>query len=232
MPKEMEIPEGEITSDWIFQQLSEAIIEGLLKSGEKISEPVIARRFGTSRAPVREAVRRLEERGLVNRKPRSGCRVASFSVESFIEICEIREALEGTACRLAAERMSGEELVELRNALEQNLRIFRPAEKSTAETFKSDMDFHYVIARGSKNATLARLLCEDYYNLIKLYRKRYSWIGSAEDRAQSIKEHLRILEAMEDRDGAFAEVIMRRHIAMAMKKLRKSVDTITIEQSA
>ena len=217
----MEIQKGETTSDWLFQKLSDEIINGLLKPNEKISEPSIAKRFGTSRAPVREAIRRMEERRLVNRKPHSGCRVASFSVENCLEIFEIREALEGVACRLATERMSDKHLSRLREDLEEQMQMSLSGEEFTTEKINRFRDFHYTIARGSQNITLTRLLCEDYYNLINLYRKRYSWIGSSEVRAQSIRAHLRILEAMEERDADFAETLMRRHIASAVIKLKE-----------
>ncbi len=217
----MEMQNGETTSDWLFHQLSEEIINGRLKSEEKISEPAIASRYGTSRAPVREAIRRLEERGFVNRKPHSGCRVASFSIENFLEIFEIREGLEGVACRLAAERMSEDELCQLRNSLEAQLNNSISGTDTRADDINRKIDFHYVIAQGSKNSALIRLLCEDFYNLFRLYRKRYSWIGTTNTRVQSIKEHLQILEVLEERDGNFAETMMRRHISMAMKKLKQ-----------
>lgn len=217
----MGMEKAETTSDWLFQKLSNQIINGQLKSNEKISEPFIAKTFGTSRAPVREAIRRMEERGLVTRKPHSGCRVALFTIENLLEIFEIRESLEGVACRLAAERMTDEELAALRVSLEEQLRLSQSGKKLSAENVTRFRDFHYTIARGSRNITLSKLLCEDYYNLINIYRKRYSWIGSNEVRKRSIIEHLRILEALEDRDGTFAEIIMRRHISTAVIKLKK-----------
>ncbi len=215
----------ETTSDRIFQLLSEEIINGHLKSQEKISEPALARRFGTSRAPVREAIRRMEERGLIVRKPHSGCRVAAFSMKKFLEIFEIRGHLEGLACRLVAERMSDEELARLRESLEKQLRIIQSDGEVSAERYDKSMDFHYIIAHGSGNAALARLLCDDFKDLINLYRKRYTWIGSNDTRTRSIREHMRILEALEERDGLFAETIMRRHIASAMDKIKENDQT-------
>lgn len=218
----MESRQVETSSDRLFQELSNDIIEGRLKPDEKISEPAVAKRFGTSRAPVREAVRRMEERGLVTRKPHAGCRVALFSLKNLLELFEIREALEGLACRLATEQMSDQAIADLKKSLEKQLGAIRSGKKISPEnSILQSMDFHDAIARGCGNKSLTRLLCEDYYTLIKVYRKRHSWIGSSEMRTRSIIEHIRILEAMEERDGAFAEIIMRRHIASAVTKLKK-----------
>ena len=222
----MEIRNGETTSDWLFRLLSEEIISGRLKSEEKISEPEIARRYGTSRAPVREAIRRLEERGLVIRKPHSGPSVASFSMRSFLELFDIREALEGVACRLAAENMSDEELTQLRHVLETHDKNLRRKTGFKYQDEADYFDFHYLIARGSKNAALIRLLCEDYYNLIKLSRRRFSWVGKEGTGAQTIQEHFRILEVLEERDGAFAETTMRRHIASTRNRIKQNYEKI------
>ena len=208
----------ETTSDLLFQQLSREIIDGHLKSREKLSEPALARRFGTSRAPVREAIRRLEERGLITRKPHSGPRVASFSMEKFLELFAIREVLEGLACKLCVDTMTDRELSVIRQRLEAQLVLIESG-TAPAQTREAVMDFHYTLARGGGNAALERLLCDDFRTMITLYRKRYSWIGSVEARARSVREHLRILEALEERDGQFAETLMRRHIAAAMKKM-------------
>ncbi len=225
----MRLRSKETASDGLFRILSEEIISGRLKSEEKISEPEIARRFGTSRAPVREAIRRLEERGLVNRKPRSGPSVASFSMRNFLEMFDIREALEGVACRLAAENMSDAELVQLRRVLEKHEIHLRQKPDLKGQDEGRDFDFHYLIARGSKNAALIKLLCEDYYNLIKLYRRRFRWIGTERAGAQTIKEHFRILEVLEERDGAFAEITMRRHIASTRSRIKKNYQKMKTE---
>ena len=225
----MRLRSKETASDGLFRILSEEIISGRLKSEEKISEPEIARRFGTSRAPVREAIRRLEERGLVNRKPRSGPSVASFSMRNFLEMFDIREALEGVACRLAAENMSGAELVQLRRVLEKHEIHLRQKPDLKVQDEGRDFDFHYLIARGSKNSALIKLLCEDYYNLIKLYRKRFSWIGTERAGSQTIKEHFRILEVLEERDGVFAEITMRRHIASTRNRIKQNYEKIKAE---
>src|SRR5690554_1580237 len=88
-------------ADRALEMIEAAIMKGDLPPGARISEAPLAKTFGISRGPVREAIRRLEGRGLLERVPHIGARVVTISIEDLLEIFDIREALEGTACRLA-----------------------------------------------------------------------------------------------------------------------------------
>ena len=81
--------------DKLYDALTSAIVTGEIAPGEKLSEPVIARRYGVSRAPVREAIRRLQERGLVSYVTNQGARVAQPSADEFLALLDVREATEG-----------------------------------------------------------------------------------------------------------------------------------------
>ena len=106
--------DGETLSDHIFKKIQAAIVKGEIAPGSKISEPELARIHGVSRGPLREALHRLEGQKLLVRVPHAGARVVSLSRQELSELYEIRESLEGTACRLAAERMPPSEIAELR----------------------------------------------------------------------------------------------------------------------
>ncbi|MGE8619755.1 MAG: GntR family transcriptional regulator, partial [Achromobacter spanius] len=97
--------DGETLSDHIFKKIQAAIVKGEIAPGSKISEPELARIHGVSRGPLREALHRLEGQKLLVRVPHAGARVVSLSPQELSELYEIRESLEGTACRLAAARM-------------------------------------------------------------------------------------------------------------------------------
>ena len=107
-------------ADRIFVRLRQAIVEGEIPPGSKISEPVLAARYGISRGPLREAMRRLESTNLVDRKPNVGARVITLSSDQLLEIYVIREALEGMAARLAAQQMSEAAIVDLQHLLAQH----------------------------------------------------------------------------------------------------------------
>ena len=92
-------------TDQIFYKIQSAIICGELAAGSKISEPELARVYGISRGPLREAIHRLEGQKLVERTAHVGARVVSLSHQQLHELYQIRENLEGLACRLAATPM-------------------------------------------------------------------------------------------------------------------------------
>ena len=152
----------------LFAAMTDEIISGRFSAGAKLSEPELARRFGVSRGPLREAIRRLEERGLVRRTPNAGARVVDFTPEEILEAFDLREAIESMAARLAAERMSDEEIAQLR-------RVFTD-EQTRGHSERYDNDFHMTIVRGAKNSRFCRLLDENFYQLFQLWRRqRYFW---------------------------------------------------------
>ncbi|WP_243209522.1 GntR family transcriptional regulator, partial [Pseudomonas aeruginosa] len=112
-PLEIAHDDGETLSEHVFRKIQSAIVSGEIAPGSKISEPELARTYGISRGPLREAIHRLEGLRLLVRVPHVGARVVSLSHAELIELYEIRESLEGMACRLAAERMSQAEIDEL-----------------------------------------------------------------------------------------------------------------------
>ncbi len=127
----------------IFSLLREAIVEGEIPSGSKISEPELARAYGISRGPLREAIGRLEACGLVVRRPNVGARVVSMSSGQLLEIFHVREALEGMAARLAAQNMTAAEIADLRKLLTQHgEQIDRDSEHAYFQR-EGDLDFHY-----------------------------------------------------------------------------------------
>ena len=93
-------------SENLTEYLVEAIVNGELAPGSKISEPELAKRFEVSRGPLREAIMRVEGLGLIERIPHVGARVITFSADKLLELYAVREALEGMAARLAARHIS------------------------------------------------------------------------------------------------------------------------------
>lgn len=222
-------------SESIFEALQTAIVTGDLKPGEKIREAELARQFGTSRGPLRDALRRLESRRLVTNTPNAGARVVSLSGKQLVELYQVREALEGLTCRLAADNMTDVEIAELGHLLDRHEAEVR--RKDGAEYFRQegDLDFHFRIAEGCRNELLRSALCEDHYQLIRLYRYKFSSRAGRPRRA--LAEHRQILEAIRDRDGELAELLMRRHIRNARETFERHIeqsagDTAPGEESA
>ncbi len=214
-------PESRTLADRVCHQIVTAIIKGDIPPGHKISEPELARTYGISRGPLREAIRRLEGLRLVQRIPHVGARVVSLSSNELIEIYHVREAMEGMACRLAAENMSDEEVASLRALLEEHERSLQVTEGRSYFQKEGDLDFHYRIVQGSKNTKLMELLGGELYHLVRMYRYQFSLSSSRPVRA--LKEHHHIVDAIEHRDGELAEMLMRRHISAARRNIEKKL---------
>jgi len=182
----------------LYDTLLEEIVSGVIAPGTKFSEPDLARRFGTSRGPVREAIARLEERQLVQRVPNVGARVMLYTHNDILQAYEFREAVESLAARLAATNMTDAEIDELRD-------IHR-AEK----TRDFSRSFHAQIVAGSRNQRIAHSINEDFFTLLRLWRRNFPWISHGTE--TSWDEHEKILYAIEHRDGEAAEMYMRRHL--------------------
>lgn len=212
---------GTTLADHLLEVLQSAIVEGDLSPGEKLREPDLAAKFGTSRGPLRDALRRLEARRLVVTTPNAGARVVSLSTDQLIELYEVREALEGMTCRLAAENMSDSELHDLDALLTTHSEEIE--RHNGREYFRQhgDLDFHFRIASACGNALLRDALCVDHYQLMRLYRHKFSNQRGRPNRA--LAEHRRILGALQERDGELAEILMRRHIRAARLQIEKSV---------
>lgn len=199
------------SSDRLLLEMQRTIVEGEIASGSKISEPELARKFNVSRAPLREAMARLERCHLIERIPNAGARVVKLSTEGLRALYQIREELEGLACRLAAENMDEQEIEQLRGLLDQHLTTQRVREGESYYQEAGDLDFHYRIIIGSKNPYLINMLCDELYFLVRMYRVQLGMNGPRVSRA--FDEHKAIINAIANRDGELADLLMRRHIA-------------------
>ncbi|GAA4529926.1 GntR family transcriptional regulator [Chelativorans composti] len=209
-------------SDRALERLTELIIRGDIKPGARIQEAVLARQLGISRGPLREAIRRLEGRGLLVRIPNVGVHVANPTVDEIIDLYTIREVLEGLACRLAAERLTDKELKRLRDVLFDH--SAHEDVKSGTGYYQSpgDQDFHFQIIKGSRQARLIETLLGDLYQVLRFFRYRSS-IKPGRAKA-AFEEHISILEALERRDGEAAERLMREHLQHARLSIQEAVD--------
>ena len=211
--------ESETLSEHVFRLIQAAIVKGEIAPGSKISEPELARTYGISRGPLREAIHRLEGQRLLVRVPHVGARVVSLNHAELIELYEIRESLEGMACRLAAERMTQAEIDDLRRVLDLHERDAAFQAGVGYYQQEGDFDFHYRIIQGSRNKTLSQMLCGDLYQLVRMYRLQFS--ATPNRPRHAFNEHHRILDAISERDGELAELLMRRHIAASKRNIER-----------
>lgn len=216
-----EFKEAITAADRVLVQIRTAIVEGEIPAGTKISEPELARRYDLSRAPLREALARLERCHLIERTPNAGARVVKLSMEGLRSLYQLREELEGLACRLAAEHMTEQEIAEVRALLDQHLSTQRVREGESYYQEAGDVDFHYRVILGSKNPYLINILSDELYFLVRMYRVQLGMNGPRVSRA--FDEHKAIINAIANRDGELADLLMRRHIAASKRNIEQQL---------
>lgn len=203
-------------ADVVFAQVLDAIYQGRLPPDSVINEAALAQEFGVSRGPVREAIRRLQGIQLITREPYMKARVVTLSAEAALELFQMRMALEGVACNLAARRMDEQEIARLQADLEQDRRLRLPSEDGTTPV-PLVFDFHERIVRASGNQRIINSLCGDLYHLLRVYRRHSGTVLERKDDAYI--EHWQILRAIRARDAELAESLMRSHIERAAHHL-------------
>lgn len=208
-------------ADEAFDCLQTAIVTGELAPGEKIGELELCSRFQLTRGPLREALGRLESRGLLVRRPHAGVKVVSVSAEELMELYRIREVMEGLAARQAAERMTDQEIRDLQATLDAHEKMIEEVKGQAYYQAEGDYDFHHRIATGSRNTKLAQMLLGDLYYMVRMYRYRLS--TSAGRPHMALGEHRHIVEALARRDGELAEFLMKRHINAARQNIETKI---------
>lgn len=204
----------------IFNTLREAIIIGELRPGERLMEVQLAEKMGVSRTPVREAIRKLELEGLVDMIPRKGAHVAELSVKDIMDVLEVRASLDGLATALAAERITDDELKELKHI---NTQFSSYIEKENLNgSIKKDAEFHDVIYKASRNDKLINILNnlrEQVQRFRVIYLKDYS------SPKNLIKEHNDIFEAISARSIEASRSIAKTHILNQEATILNSIKT-------
>jgi len=209
-------------ADIASHRLAQSIVTGELAQGQKLNEAELAERFGMGRGPLREALRHLEGMRLVKRIPNVGARVVVLDRKTLSDLYAVREALEGMACRIAATLMTDDEIDQLRKLLDSHEKQIKKQGGKVYAQKEGDLDFHYQIARGSRNQMLMDLLGSEQYQLLRMCRYRTS--RNAERTGPALQQHRQIVEALAQRDGELAEMLMRRHIQGAWRSISEMID--------
>lgn len=198
----------------VFFTLEDEILSGKLKRGDTLTETALSARLGVSRTPLRGALHRLAEEGLIDMIPNRGAVVIGIGRQELIDIYKIRMRLEGLASYEAAGRISEEDLDRLRELVE--LGDFYIARRDAERLKEIDTEFHNIIYNASGNRLLYKTL-SDLHRNIQVYRKRS--LAVAERLATSSEEHKQILSAIERGDAEAADRLTSAHIEAALQNL-------------
>ena len=204
--------------DVVFNTLRKAILRGELKPGERLMEIALANRLGVSRTPVREAIRMLEQEGLVIMIPRKGAQVAQITMKDLNDVLEVRLGLEELAMQFACKRITQEEIGEMKQALEEIERL-QEAEDVTALA-EADVAFHDIIYKATDNKRLNQII-----NNVReqMYSYRVEYLKDSSTRGTLLKEHREIYEAVAGRDEERAKACIRCHIMNQQQSIARSL---------
>ena len=213
-------PLREIVSD----ALRQAIRDGILPPGERLMEIPLAEELGVSRTPIREAIRILEQEGLIVMIPRRGTYVADMSLKDVTEVFELRSILEELAAELAAERITNEEI----EALEQHLVEIGNYmnENNLDKVVQADILFHEILYKASRNDRLVEMINNLREQTLRFRTLSMSQTGRL---AKTWDQHRQLVEAISDRDVERARQIARIHMEESEKTLLEGMQLTSHE---
>jgi DNA-binding GntR family transcriptional regulator len=186
--------------------IRDAIVEGRLEPGRRLKEDELARELGISRTPVREALRVLQSEDLVVATPNRGAIVRAHGAAELEDLYDVRALLEGHAARRAAERVTAEQIGELRKSC---VRFAAVPDDDLPEVVRENLFFHHAILEFAGSPRLASMVGK----VIKLplVYNSYRWY-SPEQKGISVRYHKRIVDALAAGDADQAELMMREHV--------------------
>ncbi len=198
----------------VFIKLEDEILSGKLTRGTALTEISLSERLGVSRTPVRSALHRLAEEGLVEAVANKGCVVIGITNADLVDIYKIRVRLEGLASAIAATRITEEGLNTLRESVE--LAEFYISKNDTEKLKELDSEFHETIYKSTGNRLLSKTLSE-LHRKIKSYRKLSLTVPGRLER--SVLEHREIYQAIAMRDAEKADMLTSLHIERALENV-------------
>jgi len=193
-----------------YKLLIDAIEHGELTAGMRMREVELAERYGISRTPIREALKRLEAQGLVTHTPNQGAVVTTLDFNQMAELYLMREILEGTAARLAATRATNTEIEVLAEMIERD----RRHPDNSKLLAKTNRQFHRQLHLSARNSFLSNTLENMQLSHILLVG---TTLADPERGLQSFDEHAAIVRGIREHDPDAAEAAARAHVRYAFK---------------
>ncbi len=197
--------------DLAYRRIRDLVLSGELAPGARLGQVELAERFGISRTPVREALRRLAGEGLVDQISNRGFRVADLGLDAVLRRLEVRALLEPGIARLAAERRSKRDVERLKAAISRE-----EVARSGIAAHDASRDFHVALARAAGNEELVRVL--ETLWLVEVGRRLLSKRYAVSDwQAEDVEEHRRIAAAVAEGRADDAERLMAGHVRRAVQ---------------
>ena len=204
-------------SDRIFEIIEEAILSGSIGPGERIIETELAKNLGTSKSPVREALKKLEGEGVVNLLPRKGFIVKKIDRKSVEDFCEVMFIVEPPVAVLSLKRRD-------RTVCKKLDKILKDMERSLSQKeyrlyLTLNRNFHGLFYELTENELITKIF-RILYNQTDIFRSTFLYTG--ERLLRSMEEHLAIADAYQKGDQKVLEKAVRNHLVMFKKNILKS----------
>jgi DNA-binding GntR family transcriptional regulator len=204
-----------------YDRLKDMILTGKLRPSERLSESRLAERIGVSRTPLREALMKLEEEGLVIGQRNIGYTVVDLNVESVCDLLVVREALDACAAELACKTATEDDLERIRDLIAQMVEIHKPKKTrpvDVARDLELGIKIHKVIAEATRNVALIKMTEQVYQQLQLALWLEVLWVDLEDT---GLDEHRAIADAIYARDGVAAAKAARRHVRSSLQNMTK-----------
>ena len=215
-------------SDFAYRRVRELILSGALEPGAVLNQAVLAREIGISTTPLREALRRLAQQGLVELDAHRDARVTRLDAEEARDLLEVRLSLDPLAAALAADRRTEQDLAEMRASLEGLEAL--PRDPTVAQLV-AHRRFHAAIYRASHNALLGHTL-DGLWDTADRYRRHGLEVARSSEEGAMKSRHTLLFEAIVAGDSETAAQVMREHVqsslgAKSAWRLAESAEDLT-----
>ncbi len=207
----------QVMSSKVYTALKHMIADYRFKPGARINVEKVSRELGVSRTPVWEAVRRLEQEGLLKNIPNRGVFMVEMTLETAYELFQVRAALERLVARLAAENIDNRTFEKMSSSIEDQLRVIE--KEDPLGYSRHDFEFHSYIYRAGRNVVLQEML-ESVRTKMQPVSMQIIPILP-----RLYQDHLKILEALRSRDPDAAEEAFMRHNENILEQIRKDIET-------
>lgn len=202
----------ETSAQIVYRQILESILTGELAPGDRLAESALADRWGVSRTPVREALRRMAQEGFVLFVPGLGARLADPDPDEVVDAFDIRTRLECLALEMALPRLTGGDLWRLDECLE--------GDRDATAFPGPDVRFHLELVRCSGSSTLTGILRG---LLPRIYVFRTFYVDSRSAWSEIVGEHAELVETLRRGEGERACLLLRRHLEFSLDETREGL---------
>ena len=199
----------------VFQSIREDILSGRYEQNTELKEAAIGAELGVSRTPVREAMRKLEQEGLVTIIPNRGAYVNMITAKDVQDIYVIRSMLEGLCARWATQSITAEQL----DSMEETLCLseYHTSKKNYEKLYELDSLFHEQLYEAGGSRILNHIL-SDFHDYVKMVRK--ATISTSSRSVTSTEEHRAIFEAIKEKDPDKAEALAKEHVKHTIESIQ------------